>query len=145
MDLEILDGECFALLGPNGAGKTTTTEILEVSPPGLPVTSESSGVDPQTSPREWRARLGIVQTSQGQAIPGSRESLEHFAGYYPNPRSVQEVIVAVGPTKDEARTANLSGGQRRLDVASGSSTTRRTVPRQPTTGSIRGSAPVLGS
>ena len=122
VDLEILDGECFALLGPNGAGKTTTTEILEGYRHRTAGDVKVLGVDPQTSPREWRARLGIVlQTSRDLGDLTVHESLEHFAGYYPNPRSVQEVIVAVGlDEKTKARTANLSGGQRRrLDVALG--------------------------
>ena len=122
VDLEIFDGECFALLGPNGAGKTTTTEILEGYRHRSAGEVSVLGVDPQTAPREWRARLGIVlQTSRDLGDLTVTEVLEHFAGYYPQARSVQEVIVAVGlDEKVSARIANLSGGQRRrLDVALG--------------------------
>ena len=81
VDLEILDGECFALLGPNGAGKTTTTEILEGYRHRTAGDVKVLGVDPQTSPREWRARLGIVlQTSRDLGDLTVHESLEHFAG-----------------------------------------------------------------
>jgi ABC-2 type transport system ATP-binding protein len=47
-----------------------------------------------------------------------RETLELYAGYYREPRSVTETIVQVGLTeKADARAGSLSGGQqRRLDV-----------------------------
>jgi ABC-2 type transport system ATP-binding protein len=50
-----------------------------------------------------------------------RETVEMYAGYYPNPRSVDEVIDVVGlEEKRDARVDKLSGGQqRRLDVAIG--------------------------
>ena len=50
-----------------------------------------------------------------------REQLAHFAGFYPHPRDVDEVIAAVGLTeKATARIKSLSGGQRRrVDVALG--------------------------
>jgi ABC-2 type transport system ATP-binding protein len=49
------------------------------------------------------------------------EQLRHFAGLYPNPRSVDEVIAAVGlEAKAKTRIHKLSGGQqRRVDVALG--------------------------
>jgi ABC-2 type transport system ATP-binding protein len=48
-----------------------------------------------------------------------REILDLFAGYYPHPRRVEEVIELVGLTdKADARVRTLSGGQlRRLDLA----------------------------
>jgi len=48
-----------------------------------------------------------------------RECLQLYAGYYPAPRSVQEVIELVGLKKRaEVRCGQLSGGQqRRVDVA----------------------------
>ena len=50
-----------------------------------------------------------------------RETIEMYAGYYPKPRSVDEVIEVVGlEEKRDARVDKLSGGQqRRLDVAIG--------------------------
>jgi ABC-2 type transport system ATP-binding protein len=49
------------------------------------------------------------------------ETIDHFSGYYSNPRSVDEVIHSVGLVeKENALIRNLSGGQRRrLDVALG--------------------------
>jgi ABC-2 type transport system ATP-binding protein len=122
VDLDIPHGEVFALLGPNGAGKTTTVEILE----GHRARSEGEvsvlGVDPGRPTRGWRARLGIVpQRSNEQPELTVREIVRHFAGYYPRPRGVDEVIDAVGLTeKAGTRLAKLSGGQRRrVDVALG--------------------------
>lgn len=122
VDLEVRTGECFALLGPNGAGKTTTTEILEGYRNRSGGEAEVLGVDPGTRPRAWRARLGIVlQSSRDLTDLTVSEAVAHFAGYYPQPRDVDEVITAVGLVeKRDTRTTNLSGGQRRrLDVALG--------------------------
>ena len=49
------------------------------------------------------------------------ETINHFSGYYSNPRDVEEVINSVGlKEKESALIRNLSGGQRRrLDVALG--------------------------
>jgi ABC-2 type transport system ATP-binding protein len=110
----------FGLLGPNGAGKTTTVEILE----GYRDRSEGDvtvlGHDPQLRARELRERVGIVLQSTGiYRHLTVREVLHHFAGLYPDPRDVEEVIEVAGLRgKADARTRTLSGGQlRRLDLA----------------------------
>lgn len=125
LDLTIEAGEIFALLGPNGAGKTTTVEILE----GFRSRDAGSvtvlGFDPQSrghAAREWRNRIGIVLQSAADAGDLTViETINHFSGYYSNPRNVDEVIAAVGlEEKADALIRNLSGGQRRrLDVALG--------------------------
>jgi len=122
IDLDIARGETFALLGPNGAGKSTTVEILEGY--RLRTSGEVSvlGVDPAHGGLDWKARLGIVLQSSTE--PGSytvREQLIHFAGFFPDPRDVDEVIAAVGlEQKARTRVSKLSGGQRRrVDVALG--------------------------
>jgi ABC-2 type transport system ATP-binding protein len=125
LDLTIEAGEIFALLGPNGAGKTTTVEILE----GFRTRDAGSvtvlGFDPQSrghAAREWRNRIGIVLQSAADAGDLTViETINHFSGYYSNPRNVDEVITAVGlEEKADALIRNLSGGQRRrLDVALG--------------------------
>jgi ABC-2 type transport system ATP-binding protein len=119
---DIRRGETFALLGPNGAGKSTTIEILEGYRHRTSGEVTVLGVDPQHGGLDWKARLGIVLQSTGEA--GSftvRELLTEFAGYYPRPRDVDEVIAAVGlEQKQRVRAGRLSGGQqRRLDVALG--------------------------
>lgn len=115
-------GETFALLGPNGAGKSTTIEILEGYRDRSGGDVEVLGVDPQHGGLDWKARLGIVLQSTGESpVATVREQLSHFAGFYPHPRDVDEVIDAVGLT-EKAKTSirKLSGGQRRrVDVALG--------------------------
>ena len=125
LDLSIAQGEIFSLLGPNGAGKTTTVEILE----GFRTRDAGSvsvlGFDPQTRGHEsriWRNRIGIVlQSSSDAGDLTVIETINHFSGYYSNPRNVDEVIHSVGlKEKEGALIRNLSGGQRRrLDVALG--------------------------
>ncbi|BDI21388.1 ABC transporter ATP-binding protein [Herbiconiux sp. L3-i23] len=122
VDFEIRRGETFALLGPNGAGKSTTIEILEGFRNRSGGTVSVLGTDPQHGGLDWKARLGIVLQSTGE--PGNvtvREQLAHFAGFYPHPKDVDEVIDAVGlREKAKTRIKALSGGQRRrVDVALG--------------------------
>lgn len=122
VSFEIHRGETFAMLGPNGAGKSTTIEILEGYRDRTGGEAKVLGVDPQTGGIDWKARLGIVLQNTGESGDVTvTEQLTHFAGYYENPRNVQEVIEAVGLTeKAKARIAKLSGGQRRrVDVALG--------------------------
>jgi len=122
VDLDIRQGEVFALLGPNGAGKTTTVEILEGHRRRDAGEVSVLGVDPASAGRAWRARIGIVLQSANDAAELTvRESVRHYAGYYPTPVDVDEVIEQVGLTeKAGARVKGLSGGQRRrLDVALG--------------------------
>jgi ABC-2 type transport system ATP-binding protein len=125
IDLSIAQGEIFALLGPNGAGKTTTVEILE----GFRTRDSGEvsvlGTDPSvkgSAGRIWRNRIGIVLQSTSDAGDLSvHETVAHFAKYYANPRSVDEVVQSVGLTeKSSELIRTLSGGQRRrLDVALG--------------------------
>jgi ABC-2 type transport system ATP-binding protein len=125
VDLSIPAGEIFALLGPNGAGKTTTVEILEGFRSRDAGHISILGFDPQTqghAARQWRDRIGIVLQSAADAGDLTViETVEHFRGYYSNPRNTDEVIAAVGlENKTGALIRNLSGGQRRrLDVALG--------------------------
>jgi ABC-2 type transport system ATP-binding protein len=119
IDLEVDAGEVFAFLGPNGAGKTTTTEILEGYRALSAGTVEVLGVDPGSPTRDWRERIGIVlQQCKMRPELTVRETLELYAGYYREPRSVSETIEQVGLSeKADARAGSLSGGQqRRLDV-----------------------------
>jgi ABC-2 type transport system ATP-binding protein len=120
IDLEVRRGEIFTFLGPNGAGKTTTVEILEGHRRRSGGEVRVLGLDPEHADRSWRARVGVVlQTSRIEQDLTVRECLELYAGYYPAPRSVSEVIKLVGlGNKANARGRQLSGGQqRRMDVA----------------------------
>jgi ABC-2 type transport system ATP-binding protein len=125
IDLNIVQGEIFSILGPNGAGKTTTVEILEGFRTRDSGTVSVLGFDPNTrghQSREWRNQIGIVLQTSGDAGDLTVfETINHFHGYYSNPREVDEVINSVGlKEKEDALIRNLSGGQRRrLDVALG--------------------------
>jgi ABC-2 type transport system ATP-binding protein len=122
IDLAVARGEVFALLGPNGAGKTTTTEILEGHRRRDGGEVRVLGEDPGTAGRQWRARIGIVlQDTDDAADLTVAETVRHVAGFYPDPRPVDEVIELVGLTdKRGGRIRSLSGGQRRrVDVALG--------------------------
>jgi ABC-2 type transport system ATP-binding protein len=119
IDLEVHAGEVFAFLGPNGAGKTTTVEILEGYRKRSGGEVEVLGEDPERARRAWRERIGIVlQSCRLDPYLTVRDSLELYAGYYADPRPVEEVIELVGlGGKADERTGKLSGGQqRRLDV-----------------------------
>ena len=122
VSFDIARGETFALLGPNGAGKSTTIEILEGYRDRSSGDVRVLGVDPQKGDLAWKAQLGIVLQSSAEAAHVTvREQVAQFAAYYPSPRSVDEVIAAVGLTeKAGTRIGKLSGGQRRrVDVALG--------------------------
>ncbi|MCM1971182.1 ABC transporter ATP-binding protein [Streptomyces sp. G1] len=122
LDLTIRRGEVFGLLGPNGAGKSTTVEILQGHRERDGGEVLVLGADPATAGRAWRSRVGIVwQDESAPAELTVRETVEHFARYYPAPRDPAEVIALVGlEEKRGHRLKSLSGGQRRrLDVALG--------------------------
>jgi ABC-2 type transport system ATP-binding protein len=122
IDLGIRRGEVFGLLGPNGAGKTTTVEVLQGNRTRDAGEVSVLGSDPATATRAWRSRVGIVwQDESAPAELTVRETVRHFARYYPNPRDPEEIMCLVGlEEKAGSRIKALSGGQRRrLDVALG--------------------------
>ncbi|HEX4399807.1 MAG TPA: ABC transporter ATP-binding protein [Galbitalea sp.] len=122
VSFDIQRGETFALLGPNGAGKSTTIEILEGYRDRTGGEASVLGIDPHHGGLAWKARLGIVLQDTGeQGNVTVREQLTQFAGYYANPRGVDEVIASVGlEGKATTLIRKLSGGQRRrVDVALG--------------------------
>jgi ABC-2 type transport system ATP-binding protein len=120
LDFDIQRGEIFALLGPNGAGKTTTVEILEGYRPRNDGEVQVLGLDPGRQRAALKPRIGIVlQGTSVERYLTVAESIAMYAGYYPHPRSVDQVIELVGLTeKRDTRVIKLSGGQqRRLEVA----------------------------
>ncbi|MDI6101316.1 ABC transporter ATP-binding protein [Actinoplanes sp. NEAU-A12] len=122
IDLVVARGEIFALLGPNGAGKTTTVEILEGHRRRSAGDVRVLGEDPGRAGSAWRARIGIVlQDADDAADLTVHEMVRHIAGFYPDPRTSDEVIELVGlGAKRNAKIRTLSGGQRRrVDVALG--------------------------
>jgi ABC-2 type transport system ATP-binding protein len=119
ISFEVQQGEVFGLLGPNGAGKTTTVEILEGYRRREAGEVEVLGTDPAAAGGEWRERIGVVlQSSAMYETLTVTEMLNVFAGYYREPRPVDEVVELVGlEEKRVNRVRLLSGGQRRrLDL-----------------------------
>jgi ABC-2 type transport system ATP-binding protein len=120
IDITVARGEVFGLLGPNGAGKTTTVEILEGYRERSGGEVSVLGHDPARRSIELRRRIGIVLQSGGiYSHVTPREALRHWAGFYPHPREVEEVLTLAGlQEKADVRSRKLSGGQlRRLDFA----------------------------
>jgi ABC-2 type transport system ATP-binding protein len=119
ISFEVAVGEVFGLLGPNGAGKTTTVEVLEGYRKRDGGEVEVLGFDPGRAETSFRERIGIVlQSSQSWPNLTVREMHRVFAGYYRQPRDIDEVVELVGlHEKRDARVKTLSGGQkRRLDL-----------------------------
>jgi ABC-2 type transport system ATP-binding protein len=119
IDFEVAAGEVFGLLGPNGAGKTTTVEVLEGYRQRDGGEVEVLGFDPGKAERGFRERIGVVlQSSELWPSLTVREMHRVFAGYYEQPRDIDEVMDLVGlGHKRDARVKTLSGGQkRRLDL-----------------------------
>ncbi len=120
IDLTVERGQIFALLGPNGAGKTTTVEILEGYRSRDGGTVEVLGYDPARPRQRLKRQIGIVLQASGiDRYLTVAETIAMYAGFYPHPRSADEVIALVGlEAKRNDRVLRLSGGQqRRLDVA----------------------------
>jgi ABC-2 type transport system ATP-binding protein len=120
VSFEVDRGEVFGLLGPNGAGKTTTVEILEGYRRRSGGDVRVLGHDPAERDRDMQQRVGIVLQSCGfYPRVTVREAVEHFSKAYERPRDAGETIDLVGlGEKADARTKDLSGGQRRrLDLA----------------------------
>src|SRR4051812_438320 len=118
VDFTVARGEVFGLLGPNGAGKTTTVEVLEGYRERDAGEARVLGLDP--GDRELRRRVGIVLQSCGTYPHLTvRETVAHWASFYPLPRAVGEVLALAGLEGcADRRARTLSGGQaRRLDFA----------------------------
>jgi ABC-2 type transport system ATP-binding protein len=120
IDLDVHPGEVVAILGPNGAGKTTMLEILEGYRARDGGDVAVLGGDPVRHDPTRLARIGICLQATGiERYLTAVEVLTLYGGYYPRPRSAEELLAVVG-LADQARTRvrRLSGGQRRrLDLA----------------------------
>ena len=93
VSFEVPGGQLAAVLGPNGAGKTTTLEMLEGFLAPTSGTVRVLGTDPHRGDRRWRARIGLVlQSTSLDAELTVRDTLNVFAGLYPIPRPVGEVL-----------------------------------------------------
>ena len=112
--LRAYPGQVTALLGPNGAGKTTTLACAQglMRPNGGTV--RLLGQDPYQAGAELRSRVGVMLQEGGlpQAIR-PLALLQHIAGMYQDPRSVDELAERLG-INGFANTPirRLSGGQK---------------------------------
>ncbi|MEI8095530.1 MAG: ABC transporter ATP-binding protein [Spirochaetales bacterium] len=108
---DIPTGICFGLLGPNGAGKTTTIEMME----GIVTPTEGQVLfKGQPVGEDFRKKVGIqFQSTSLPEFITVKETLELFMAFYPNPRSMEE-IVRICSLDDILKRDNqkLSGGQR---------------------------------
>jgi len=121
IDFEIRRGEIFALLGPNGAGKTTTVEILE----GYRARDDGQvsvlGYDPGRERARLKSRIGVVLQSTGvEPYLTVAETVTMYAGPYPHPRPVEEVLDLVGLADRRGdRVVRLRARPRRWASATG--------------------------
>ncbi len=115
LHFSVQHGEVFALLGPNGAGKTTTVETLE----GYRAPDSGSvrvlGLDPIREANALKPHIGVMLQQDG-LYPAltAREVLHLYAGYFVQPRNIDELLERVGlTTSARTRCRRLSGGQKR--------------------------------
>jgi ABC-2 type transport system ATP-binding protein len=113
LDLDVRRGEVLALLGPNGAGKTTAISLLL----GLLQSDSGTAMLFGQSPKELSARRRVGTMLQATTMPDTLtigELIELFRSYYPNPRTVAD-LVALSGVSDllDRRYGKLSGGQQR--------------------------------
>jgi ABC-2 type transport system ATP-binding protein len=115
LSLTVGSGELVAVVGPNGAGKTTMLEVLEGHRKRDAGRVAVLGFDPATGGTAFRERIGVMLQDAGlDEAFSTRELLELYAGFYPRPRPVDDVLAQVGLTDAaDMRTGTLSGGQRR--------------------------------
>jgi ABC-2 type transport system ATP-binding protein len=110
--LQLRPGEVVALLGPNGAGKTTAVRLLLGLSQATSGTVEIFGGNPRD--RASRMRLGaMLQVGRMPETLRVREHLQLFRSYYPQPRSLDELLAVAGLGGLEQRQfGTLSGGQK---------------------------------
>lgn len=111
VSFDVPEGICFGLLGPNGAGKTTTIEMMEgiLKPSAGEIVFRGEPIG-----EHFKEKVGIQ--FQSTALPEFitvRETLVLFASFYPNPRSLDDIvdICSLGDII-ERDNRKLSGGQR---------------------------------
>ncbi len=107
-------GAITALLGPNGAGKTTAVECCV----GLQNADAGQvsvlGASPWRAGAEHRARVGVMLQSGGLPTGATPlRLLNHLAGLYASPASVDHLAARLGIDRLGRRTVRrLSGGER---------------------------------
>ncbi len=97
VSFEIRPGECYGLLGPNGAGKTTLFKLVTGFARRDGGALSIFGLDPQRSPSEVKARLGVV---------GQEDNLDADLDLISNLR-VHASLFGLGGPELEARIERL--------------------------------------
>jgi len=112
-DLEVRRGEVLAVLGPNGAGKTTAISLLL----GLLRPDAGSATLFGAAPGALSARRRIGAMLQTAGVPETLttgELIALFRSYYPQPRTVADIVGLAGVNDLLGRRyGKLSGGQQR--------------------------------
>ena len=112
-DLEVRRGEVLAVLGPNGAGKTTAISLLL----GLLRPDAGSATLFGAAPGALSARRRIGAMLQTAGVPETLttgELIALFRSYYPQPRTVADIVGLAGVNDLLGRRyGRLSGGQQR--------------------------------
>lgn len=114
--LDVVPGEVLAILGPNGAGKTTLISAIL----GLIATDSGEitlfGQLQRGSKRSvaLRRQLGVMmQIGSASANLTVREQCDLFSSYYPNGKTVAQLLEIAGlAAQANTRFSRLSGGQR---------------------------------
>jgi ABC-2 type transport system ATP-binding protein len=114
--LDVVPGEVLAILGPNGAGKTTLISAIL----GL-IATDSGEITLFGQLQRGRKRsvalrrqLGVMmQIGSASANLTVREQCDLFSSYYPNGKTVAQLLEIAGlAAQANTRFSRLSGGQR---------------------------------
>ncbi|HET7370061.1 MAG TPA: ABC transporter ATP-binding protein [Gammaproteobacteria bacterium] len=112
LNLKVHSGEILSLLGPNGAGKTTSINLLL----GLARPTSGNAALFGMAPNDLKARRRVgamLQSSVLESRARVAECIAQYAGYYPRPMNVGEVLHHASIEVLANRpVAKLSGGQK---------------------------------
>jgi lipooligosaccharide transport system ATP-binding protein len=125
IDFQIAEGEAFGFLGPNGAGKTSTMKMITTVSPITHGSLTVFGLDPATSGRQIRQRIGVVPQEDNLDVELTvAENLYVYGRYHDMGRAdirrrTQELLeFAQLEERADSQVEPLSGGmKRRLTIA----------------------------